>query len=306
MRENNAARATWNGMDVYPDKSDSASEMRHLDQAQSAGAAAPEHAPGQTRSLAPRINVPLLCDLDQLPSETISVPASSRIAGLKKGASMGADRLRLLRMRLWELRRIGNLKTIAVTSALPKDGKSTIALNVATVLADGNRHKVLLIEADLHCPSIGKNLKIGNRPGLAECLDGAADPFRFIRRIDPMGWFLMQAGHTENHPTDLMQSQAFPDLLARVALSFDWVIIDTPPVFPVADTMSICQTVDGVLVVVRSNVTPRESVEEAVEMVGTQRIAAIVLNGAEDINRSYYKYSSYYYGNSAGSGKPQK
>lgn len=241
-----------------------------------------------------RPSVTVARDLSRLLVERVNPPATSRIMDLRKGGSMGAERMRLLRMRLWELRRRGTLKTLAITSSLPKDGKSTVALNLSTILGDGHQHKVLLIEADLHCPSIGKNLAVPNNPGLCECLETGADPFSYIRRIEPMGWYLLQAGTTELHPTDLVQSDAFPELLATLAPHFDWIVIDTPPVFPVADTMTICQHADGVLLVVRSGVTPRDSVDEAVDMIGSDRIAAIILNGAEEINKSYYKYSSYY------------
>jgi protein-tyrosine kinase len=234
-------------------------------------------------------------DLSRLPVDRASPPAWSRLVSLDRSVkSMGAERLRLLRIRLWELRRLGTLNSVAITSSLPKEGKSTVALNLATTLSDGNRFKVLLVEADLHCPQVGANLGIPDHPGVCDCLEHGADPFLLMRRIEPLGFFLLQAGATDRHPTDLIQSRALPGLLAAVTPHFDWVIIDTPPVFPVADTISICQSADAVLFVVRSGVTPRESVDEALEMIGPGRIGAIVLNAAEDLNRSYYKYSSSY------------
>jgi succinoglycan biosynthesis transport protein ExoP len=233
-------------------------------------------------------------DLSLVPVEQVSPPPSSRLITTDRVKSIGAERMRLLRTRLWELRRLGTLNTLAITSSLPKEGKSTIAMNLSTILSDGNRFKVLLIEADLHCPGLGNSLGISNNPGLCECLEEGLDPFAAIRRIEPFGWYLLQAGSTQRHPTDLIQSRAFPSLMANVTPNFDWIIVDTPPVFPVADTISICQSTDAVLLVVRSGVTPRENVEEAVEMIGANRIGAIILNAAEDINRSYNKYSSYY------------
>ncbi|BDC53141.1 hypothetical protein F183_A54560 (plasmid) [Bryobacterales bacterium F-183] len=303
MNYKDAALTAWNGLDVSPEQNENAQFPGSFsrDNVKSTAAGAPDTSYGRDGVVLSRPATPPATvaprDLSGLPSERVILPPSSRIVNLRKGASMGADRMRLLRMRLWELRRMARLETIAVTSALPKDGKSTLALNTASVLSDGNRHKVLLVEADLHCPSVGKNLGIPNQAGVCECLDTGGDPFQYIRRIEPMGWYLMQAGNTENHPTDLVQSSGFGSLLEYLRPHFDWIVVDTPPVFPVADTMSICQLVDGVMLVVRSNVTPRESVEEAVQMIGSNRIAAIVLNGAEDINRSYYKYSSYYYAN---------
>lgn len=233
-------------------------------------------------------------NLDKLQVEEVSPPPTSRLMSLKRSESMGAERMRLLRMRLWEMRRMSTLNVLAITSALPQDGKSTIAMNLASVLSDGKQHKILVIEADLHCPGIGKSLGIGKYAGFAECLESGSDPFSYIRRIEPMGWYLLPAGSTEAHPTDLVQSRTCPELIASLTPHFDWIILDTPPVFPVADTLSLCHASDAVLLVVRSGVTPKSNVDEAIELIGSNRIAAIILNGAEEINKSYYKYASYY------------
>lgn len=242
----------------------------------------------------PRAVVVAPRDLDSLAVETVSPRSTSRILSLRRGESLGAERLRLLRMRLWEFRRQGSLSVLAVTSAFPKDGKSTVALNLAGVLSDGRQHRVLFIEADLHCPTAAANLGLGRNPGLAECLEEDSDPFNHIRRIEPFGWYLLPAGNTRQHPTDLIQSAALPAIMQKLRPHFDWIVIDTPPVIPIPDTISICDSSDAVLLVIRSGVTSKEGVDEAIDMIGANRIASIILNGSEEINKSYYKYSSYY------------
>lgn len=248
----------------------------------------------QLEVASPRSLVVAPRNLDNVAVETVSPLGTSRILSLKRGESLGAERLRLLRMRLWESRRQGSFNVLAVTSAFPKDGKSTVALNLAGVLSDGRQHRVLFIEADLHCPSVASNLGINRQPGLAECLESGADPFNFIRRIEPFGWYLLSAGNALQHPTDLIQSKALPDVMQTLRPHFDWIIIDTPPVIPIPDTISICDVSDTVLLVIRSGVTSKEGVDEAIDMIGANRIASIILNGSEEINKSYYKYSSYY------------
>ena len=234
--------------------------------------------------------------LDEVPVEHVTLLPSSRIVAVKGARDMAADRFRLLRMRMDGLRALGKLHTITITSALPKDGKSTISLNLASALAEGDRNRVLLIEADLHRPSIGNYLQIGNKPGLAECLESNLDPFSALRRIQPLGWYLLPAGTAQGNPTDLLQSPMFPGILTALAPLFDWVFVDTPPVLPLTDAISISQHTDATVLVVRAGETPRGAADEAVALLGANRIAAVIFNGAEGLNAFYdkYKYSGYY------------
>jgi len=234
--------------------------------------------------------------MDGVEPGTISAVLSedSRIAVLESARVMGEDRFRLLRHHLKEIRLSRKLKSVIVTSAIPRDGKSTMAINTAAALVDQGRQRVLLIEADLHCPSLGRTLGLESVPGTAECLEFGHDPFSHIRRVDPLGFYFLQAGSSAAHPTDLIQSEAFPKLVERVCEQFDWVIIDTPPICPVPDTLSMWKHVDGVLVVVRSGATPRERADQAINLAGPERVAAIIFNGSVEASEDYYNYSSYY------------
>lgn len=225
---------------------------------------------------------------------SVNLSEGTRVAMLKDGRFLGEDRFRLLRHHLREIRNTRTLNTILVTSAIPQDGKSTIAINAATALADGGRTKVLLIEADLHCPSVGKTLGLGRSPGMAECLEQGHDPLQYVRKLDPLGFYFLESGAAETHPTDLIQSEAWPKLLSALRGRFDWIVVDSPPVLPIPDTLSMWKHVDGVLLVVRSGQTPRDLADEAIRLVGPERLAAIVFNGSAEANQSYYKYSSYY------------
>jgi protein-tyrosine kinase len=189
---------------------------------------------------------------------------------------------------------MGKLRSLLITSALPQDGKSTVALNLATVLAQGGKHTVLLIEADLYHPSLAQRLGLRARPGLAECLESGLDPISAIRRLEPLHCYLLQAGEYHGNPTELLQSDLLPGVLQRLSPYFDWILIDTPPVAPLTDALLISQHVDGCLLVVRADRTPREAVEEAIKLLGTKRVLGILFNGAEGLNRLYSKYYGYY------------
>lgn len=233
-------------------------------------------------------------ELDNTRVETVDAASVERIVLLTDPRGPGADRFRFLRMRLRELAALVKLRTLVITSALPQDGKSTIALNLATAMAERGTRRVLLIEADLHRPSLAGYLGVTAAPGLAECLEAGLDPLSAISRLEPLKWYLMQAGQPNGNPSDLMHTPALKTLIEKLALYFDWILIDTPPVVPLSDALSVSQIADASLVVVRADYTPREAVEEAIAALGANHVAAIVFNGAESLNRLYSKYSGYY------------
>ncbi len=209
-------------------------------------------------------------------------------------SSPAADRFRFMRMRLRAFNALGKLKSLLITSALPQDGKSTIALNLATVMAEGGKHSVLLIEADLYHPSLSDSLGLPARAGLAECLEGGMDPVSLLRRLEPLHWYLLPAGLSKGNPTELLHSDSLPRVLQRLAPYFDWILIDSPPVAPLTDALLISQHVDASLVVVRADHTPREAVEQALKLLGPKKVLGILFNGVEGLNQMYSKYYGYY------------
>jgi len=233
-------------------------------------------------------------EIKNAPVDQVSIETANRIVLLTEPRSPGADRFRYLRMRLRELRAHIKLKTLVITSALPQDGKSSVALNLAMALAERGKRRVLLIEADLHCPSLSGNLGIAQASGLAECLEKNLDPLSAIRRLEPLQWYLLPAGQPLGNPTELLQSSSFANIVEKVSPYFDWVLIDTPPVAPLSDALLAAKSADACLLVVRANQTPKAAVDDALSLLGPQHVAAIVFNAAEGLNNLYSKYSGYY------------
>lgn len=233
-------------------------------------------------------------DLSQIPVETVEIKPEQRLIVRSDPRSPGADRFRYLRMRLRELRGKGPLKSLVITSPTPQDGKSTVALNLATVLAENGRWQVLLVEADLHRPSLAKTLEVPALPGLAECLESGLDPLGAIRKIEPLHLYLLQAGTPQANATELLQTASLPAVLATLTSRFDWVIVDTPPMAPLTDALCLSRLVDAVLLVLRAGKTPQESVHEALELLGPGKVAGLIFNGADDLNKLYEKYAGYY------------
>jgi capsular exopolysaccharide synthesis family protein len=232
--------------------------------------------------------------LQNVPTEKAALEPDSSAALLMDPQSAGADRFRYLRMRLRELRQLAKLQSVVITSPAPKDGKSTIAMCLATALAEGGKHGVLSIEADLHHPSLAEGLGLQPRSGLAECLEGGLDAMSATRKIEPLGWYLLEAGKAKGNPTELLQSDALAALMHRVSPQFDWILIDAPPALPLTDALSLSRHVDATLLVAWADRTRREDIEEAIELIGRKNVVGIVLNGAEHLTRLYSEYYGYY------------
>jgi capsular exopolysaccharide synthesis family protein len=240
--------------------------------------------------------------LQSVATERVHISSESRVIVHTHPSSLGADRFRLLGTRLRELRAGVRRKTLLLTSPLPQDGKSTVALNLATVLADHGKRPVLLLEADFYRPSLSRLLGLGKGLGLAECLQDDSDPLVALRRIEPLGWYFLPAGRPVSQPTELVQSERLAPLVATLAAHFDWILVDSPPTTPVADILALKAQADGCLLVIRAGQTPRETVEEAVRQLGREHVLAIILNGAEGLDRRYSKYYGKYYGGGSRNG----
>jgi capsular exopolysaccharide synthesis family protein len=231
----------------------------------------------------------------EFPVEEARIRPECRIVYHTDPRSPAADRFRFLRMRLRDAASAGILKKLLVTSPVAGDGKSTAILNLATALSERGKRKVLVIEADLHRSSLSEILQLRPWRGLTECLtDDSESPLSAIRLIEPLGWWLMPAGEPRGNPTELLQTPALAFVLERVSACFDWVLIDSPPVLASTDAISLHQHADGTLLVARAGRTSRESIEQSVTLLGTQKIAGVLLNAVEhgELRRLQADYAS--------------
>lgn len=234
-----------------------------------------------------------LCALQNVPTVDVRLEPANRLIFHSGPQSVTAERFRLLRMRLQERSKVRKLKTVLITSPLPHDGKSTVALNLSTALAEQGKRSVLLIEGDLHHAQIMYRLGLEPSTGLGECLENHTSPLQSLLRVQPLGWYLLPAGRSSANPTELLQTASVTDLFENLARFFDWIVVDSPPVLPLTDALSLRQRADACLMVVRADETPRDAVEQAVNLVGKEHILGIVLNGVEGLHRVYSKYGYY-------------
>jgi protein-tyrosine kinase len=207
----------------------------------------------------------------------------------------GMEEFRTLRSRLYHARERMSLKKILVTSALPKEGKSFTAANLAQVLVRQHGRRVLLIDADLRNPRLHAMLGTPASPGLADYLQGNADEFS-ITRLGPLeNFFFIPGGQEISDPGELVANGRLKVLLQRVEGLFDWIVIDSPPAVPVSDASLLAKVCDGVLIVVRSNATPVDVARRARQEFPEEALVGVVLNGtnADEIPYARYYYDAY-------------
>lgn len=201
-----------------------------------------------------------------------------------------AERYRLLRLRLRTFRMQAELKTIVITSPGAREGKSTVALNLAAALAEKRSESVLLLEADLRRPTLASELGLKLLSGLTQCTRTDVGLSSVIWKVEPLGFYFIPAGKPASNPIEILNSEWFSHGLERLSSRFDWVLIDSPPAIPVVDTVSIKDRADAILLVTRAGLTPQASIDEAIRILGSDRVLGIVLNGVEGLERRYRDY----------------
>lgn len=155
------------------------------------------------------------------------------------------------------------IKTIVVTSSLAGEGKSTVVVNLAYSLSqDGAR--VLVIDCDLRKPSIHENFLLANEKGLTDVLFGKSDLKGVTKKIED-SLFLITAGTILPNPAEILGSKEMENLIKELKINFDYIIIDTPPILPVSDTLLLVSKADATLIVVKARKTKEKMVKESYE-----------------------------------------
>lgn len=234
---------------------------------------------------------------NSLPYQTVvaHISPGSNVVVHSDPRSVAADRYRLLQTRLEGIQASRGTKRLLITSPLPEDGKSTVALNLAAGIAMRRKRQVLLLEADVYRPFLFAKLGLDPWPGLVDCYRNKSDPATAVRRIEPLGFHLLPAGRPFENAESLLPSGLVGGLLERLSPDFDWILIDSPPVLPVTQVLALKTQADATLLVVRAGKTQREAVEEAIQILGRDHIVGIVLNGVEGFDRAYSHFYGYGY-----------
>jgi len=260
--------------------------------------------PRSTMPIASASATPVLPSIDA--PEYRPAPAADRpdgvdehLVSLLRPTTFEAEQYRALRHIVEHRRRAAGLRVLAVSSPGTGDGKTVTSINLAGALAQAPEARVLLIDADLRRPSIGRLLGLdeASGPGLVGgILDSRLNLEQIVQSRPPYNLSIVCAGATPPSPYDVLKSPRFGALLEEARHLFDYIVLDTPPLTPVQDCRVIERWVDGFLLVVAALWTPRRLVEEALTIVDPAKILGLVFNTDEE--PSIGGYQPHYYGGS--------
>lgn len=206
------------------------------------------------------------------------------------------EQYRQLAAVMHHAQKASGVRSVMVTSALPSEGKTLTATNLALTLSESYQRRVLLIDADLRRPRMREMFALPSGEGLTDSL-AMARPGRLpVHQITPTLWVLT-AGRVIPDPMSMLVSPAMKQLLDDARDTFDWVVVDTPPIAILPDANLLAAMIDTALLVVSAQSTPYPMVQRAVQAVGPSRILGVVLNRAEKAglpaNYDYYGYNGY-------------
>lgn len=228
--------------------------------------------------------------------ETLPAGVDDHLVSLLAPTSFEAEQYRALRHLIEEAHRTANVSFFGVTSATVRDGKTMTAINLAGALAQAEDTRVLLVDGDLRQPSIAEYLGFGSssRPGLADAiLDPGVALEEVVKRRPPFRFSVLSAGRPAVLPYELLKSPRLAALLEEARRSYDYVVLDSPPLVPVPDGRVLGNWVDALLIVVAAHRTPRKLLEEALKLVDPAKVMGLVFNGDE---RPLSRYDKYHYG----------
>jgi protein-tyrosine kinase len=249
-------------------------------------------AQSRSSSAAPALTVPMTFDdlLANCHRSTWTPDLDTMLFLGPKEQARGTEVFRALRSRLYRIRETKRLKTLLVTSSLPQEGKSFVAANLALVLALQPECKVLLIDADFRSPRLHLAFGTSATPGLGEYLLNEAEEFSIMQKGREESLIFVPSGCSVSRPTELISNGRLNSLIDRMKPLLDWIIIDSPAAIPVSDAGLLANCCDGVLMVVRSNSTPFDTVRKAREKFRDEHLLGVVLNeiGARTSPQSEY------------------
>jgi capsular exopolysaccharide synthesis family protein len=215
------------------------------------------------------------------------------MVGQSENESPAAEAFRLLGVRLKHRQRDGALKKILITSTIPEEGKSMVAANLACTLAKKTQQAVLLLEGDLRRPALSHSLDLDGQSGLSECLESGTDLKKCILHLAGSGLCILPAGGSVINPLELVQSAKLSAIMQQLNQWFDWIIIDSPPILPLADTSIWARIADGILLITRRGVTRRRQLLRGIEAIDSKKLIGAVLNSAEHPEFGDYYYRRY-------------
>jgi polysaccharide biosynthesis transport protein len=188
-------------------------------------------------------------------------------------------------------------KVILITSADAREGKTLVASNLAVAMAQGG-NRVLILDCDMRRPRVHKLFNLKREPGMSNVLAGAESWEQLVKPTGVDNLWVIPAGPIPPNPAELITSDVMPRLIQELHGHYDRIIIDSPPIIAVTDSVALSRMADGVVLVVKVGTTPRNVIESALRQLKDidAKVLGLVLNDIP-VNKDNYYYSHYYYYN---------
>ena len=241
--------------------------------------------------------------LDQVPCFQPHESKHHRLPVLSDEPNIGAEKIHMLTTRLCHLQRKKALKTVLITSSIKDEGKSVLAANIALSLA-GTQQRVLLLDGDCHQSSLTALLGTTDLGGLEGWWRTDQPVATYFTKMKTLPLWFLAAGRPFRQVLEMLQSLRLSALLSQLTATFDWVIIDSPPLAPLADAGIWSNLADATLLVVRLKRTPTKVLSKVLESIDKRKLLGVVLNDCTDRHLAYY--SQYYKNILAPKNSPQK
>ena len=225
-------------------------------------------------------------------AETYEPAIAPKVVTLSQPNHPAAEQYRVLRYRLECLSKAG-IKSLAFTSAQSGEGKTTTAVNAALALGKGGRNRVVLVDADLRRPGVHTMLGLRANKGLVDIIAGRASLDDCLWRFGADELYVLPAGTPPDDLSAVLYDPRMADLMAALKQRFDFVVVDTPPVLPLADVPTLSRDLDGAILVVRANHTPKELVNAAIDALYGVTVHGLVLNEVDPRVASMLRIAPY-------------
>lgn len=236
---------------------------------------------------------PARIDIGKLKQVSAAAADPFKMVALKSERGLGAEKFRVLGARLSNIRMSANLNVLQVTSSIVGEGKTLVSANLAMTLAKRFSQRVVLVEGDLRKPAACRLFGIKPQRGIGEYWETKnANLADFLLRVGGTTLCLLPAGMVA-HPATVLQSERFTELLKELTSNFDWVVVDTPPLLPMADSNQWARLADGTLLVVRLGVASKRALKQAMNSLDSPKLVGVVMNDASDKEITEY-YDKYY------------
>jgi capsular exopolysaccharide synthesis family protein len=228
-----------------------------------------------------------MAPFDQVPSLEPEPAALQRLPALAGTASIGTEKLRMLATRLVDIQRQKELRTLLITSSIQDEGKSILAANLAVSLATMQK-RVLLLDGDFYESGLSSLLGAEQFPGLESWWRTNGPVVDYLGKIKNLPLWLLPAGKPFPQTLEMLQSSRLSNLLDELSGAFDWVVIDSPPLAPLADASIWARLADGALLVARLKHTPTKVLTKVIESLDQRKVLGLIVNDCKDPHLSYY------------------